>query len=209
MGLGAVLSVAIAASMRDRFYKPIPAYGLAEGALWRHSVATAVGAECLAAVCRIRVPPPAFTAALLHDIGKLVLCRFLDDDLLADLERTVDRSGCTLPQAEMRLLGVDHAELGGMVARHWKLPPSIVHGITHHHDPDRGEATICDIVHVADTVANLALTEEQWEEIADGNHWSAVQPSVLERIEIGPQDLDEIAHCTASRLAEVMAQYSA
>ena len=58
----------------------IPAYSLPEGALWRHSVAAAVAVDAMQSCQRTPVPSETFTAALLHDVGKLVMGRFMSPD---------------------------------------------------------------------------------------------------------------------------------
>ena len=87
MGVGVVLSMATGSSVQRLIRVGLPEYGLSEGDLWRHSVAAALASEAAARVCQTVVPPESFTAALLHDIGKLVLVQFLDPELLATWER--------------------------------------------------------------------------------------------------------------------------
>ena len=82
LGVGVVLSMATGSSVQRLIRVGLPEYGLSEGDLWRHSVAAALASEAAASVCQTPVPPESFTAALLHDIGKLVLVQFLDPDLL-------------------------------------------------------------------------------------------------------------------------------
>ena len=72
MGTGVVLSMATGSSISRMTKTGLPEYGLEEGALWRHSIAAALAAEAAVGVCETEVPPESFTAALLHDIGKLV-----------------------------------------------------------------------------------------------------------------------------------------
>ncbi len=160
IGTGSVLSIAVAAGIRGRMMEGLEGYGLEEGQLWQHSVATALAAESLGGICQAQVPPESFTAALLHDVGKLVLARYLRPEVVALLHRARAESGASLSEAEQELLDVDHAELGGVVARHWKLPRAIVAGIEHHHRPEAGSAAgealeiVPWVVHLADLVAN-------------------------------------------------------
>lgn len=87
LGMGAVLEIAMANTVRRQLNVSMPEFGLAAGDLWRHSVASALAAESLQRCCSTRITPETFTAALLYDIGKLVLCRFLDPELLGYLAR--------------------------------------------------------------------------------------------------------------------------
>ena len=92
-------------------------------------------------------------AALLHDIGKLVLVQFLEPDVLGYLGEAWARGDMTSVQAEIEILGFHHGELGGLIAQHWQLPARIVAAITHHHTPDEGHDVVCDVVCMANVVA--------------------------------------------------------
>ena len=60
MGGGTVAQIATASAVHGTIDAPLPVYGLGEGALWRHSVAAALGIECLRAKAKVPVPPEAF-----------------------------------------------------------------------------------------------------------------------------------------------------
>jgi HD-like signal output (HDOD) protein len=103
--------------------------------LWRHSLATAMAAEC----CAHAVNQPGhgcFESGLLHDLGKVAL------DLLCpkDYDRVLQyayKEQTTLLAAEQTLLGIDHAEVGGLLGEHWNLPASVTEAIRCHHDPEK------------------------------------------------------------------------
>ena len=89
-------------------------------------------------------------AALLHDVGQLVLLR-----LYPGYARPARRRGETPEeriQAERRELGIDHALVGGVLARRWGLPPSIARAIERHHADDADGAAAA--VALADLVAH-------------------------------------------------------
>jgi HD-like signal output (HDOD) protein len=152
VGIGPALAFAAASGLRKQLKRALPEYGLTDGQLWRHSVASALAVEPIARRARTPVPPECFTAALLHDIGKIVLARFLSPDELKWLAEARDLGGSSL-QAEMEVLGVNHAELGGQIAGHWKLPDRLAAGITFHHTPDEGHDLVCDVVYLANVAA--------------------------------------------------------
>lgn len=135
VGAGSVLAIAVGTGVRRQLSGALPAYGLGEGELWERSVAAAVAAELLPTHAARAMPAGLTTAALLHDIGKLLLARHLDPDLQRYLGLARERGGLAEECAEVEILGVNHAELGGLVAQHWNLPPSIVEGISYHHAP--------------------------------------------------------------------------
>jgi putative nucleotidyltransferase with HDIG domain len=153
LGRGTILSVVVGVAARKQLQQAVPEYGLGENALWEHSVAAALVAETVERTCKVSVPPEAFAAALLHDIGKLVLGRFLDERTLELLNEAQEHGHLNPLDAEREILQINHAELGGLVAQKWGLPESIVKGISFHHQPDEGEDRICDVVCVSNDIA--------------------------------------------------------
>ena len=116
---------------------PIPGYDLPAGELWRHSIAVSVAAEGLSRELKLTGTDDIFTAALLHDVGKLILGQFIQDDLAAiDAAAGTDVS---FEIAEKQVLGTDHAEIGARILSHWSLPDDLVHAVRWHHDPDAAE----------------------------------------------------------------------
>lgn len=201
MGAMQVMAFAVASAARPHFQGSLPGYGLNEGALWRHSVAAAVAIETLQA-CGVAVPAYASTAALLHDIGKLVLGRFLSPEILGFIERAHEHDGLTQIQAESTLLGVHHGELGGLIAQHWKLPPAVVSGITWHHDPGAGGESVCDLTYLANLLA------KQIESDLDGRQYDLkIDPKVADRLELEQDKLESFGPRAVERYAQVCHRY--
>ena len=120
-------------------------------AFWRHSLATATCCKVLAMHLHLN-QDFAFTAGLLHDIGRLVLVsRFsLQYSAALALRRRTD---CLLLDAERLVLGTDHVTVGQALAAHWKFSETIQKGIAGHHDPETlGHGSIASIVHVANSI---------------------------------------------------------
>jgi len=145
-----ILALAVAAA-GDFLKREVPAYGLDERALWRHSVAAA--AETLGCVASIPLPPKTFTVAFPHDLGKLVMNHFLSPADPEMIHRAQTEGGLDPLAAESQVLAVHHGETGGIVAQHWKLADRIVKGILYHHDPGSGAAAVYDPVYLANLVA--------------------------------------------------------
>jgi HD-like signal output (HDOD) protein len=202
VGIGPVVSFAMATCLGPTFRRALPEYGLSEGELWRHSVSASLAAEVISAMAPIMVPPEAVTAALLHDVGKLVLARYLTPDLLrglADARAGGERSSM---QAEIDVLGVHHGELGGLIARHWNLPDRLATAITYHHAPDKAADVVCDTVHLANIAAKtLEIPPERAEERG------APSPGALERLGLSLQSIDRICSHVTRRLDEVIIRY--
>lgn len=201
MGTGAVLSVAVASGAQRELKRSIPEYHIAEGELWKHSVASALATETLSQFCG-PLPTEAFVSALLHDIGKLVLGRFLDPELLAFLKAAREQGDQSSMAAELEILGVHHGELGGIVAQHWNLPERIVKGIIYHHTPDDANDSIADIVHVADAAAKrLGAGTVQNE------HDREVHGPSLSRLCLSTHAFDTLCELVRGRLEEVVEGY--
>lgn len=136
LGSSAVLSYALASSVSRHLKRPLPAYGMAEGVLWKRSVAASIAADLVRVRSTAEVPLETSTAALLHDFGKVVLSQHFGPHVLGLLDRAAGADGMDLLAAETAVLGVDHAGIGAAVAQRWKLPYSVVDAILHHHDTD-------------------------------------------------------------------------
>ncbi|NOX32476.1 MAG: HDOD domain-containing protein [Deltaproteobacteria bacterium] len=110
-------------------------YGLHEGAMWKYSVSSALIAKQIAQKLSLKNKNTIFTAALLKDIGKTVLDRFVMDSFEKISALVVDEN-LSFREAEKKIIGVDHTELGGMIAKMWKFSPKMVKIIRHHHLTD-------------------------------------------------------------------------
>src|SRR5262249_28547312 len=127
--------------------------------LWRHSLMTATAAEILVQSDTLTGmdSSAAFTAGLLHDIGKLAINQVLDKEQLAALHYLVAEQGVSRVEAEKKVIGADHAEVGGFLLYSWSLPPGIVEAVANHHQPvlnpfPQLSAAAC----LANTMAHLA-----------------------------------------------------
>lgn len=107
-------------------------YNLQRGELWRHSIACAIISQLLFKERGFKEDGVMFTAALLHDIGKVILGKFIADNAesLHDLTRG---QGLTLVAAEKEFFGIDHAELGGRIAEKWRFPKTLINSLRNHH----------------------------------------------------------------------------
>ncbi|MBC7734017.1 MAG: HDOD domain-containing protein [Bacteriovorax sp.] len=154
LGLRTVRAVVTAAALAGSF-KPPACKGFDFMAFWRHAVNTAVSARLVAAEVGAD-SDAAFTAGLLHDIGQLVLASAFPERFAVVLAHRAE-ADIALRDAELALLGIDHATVGASVAERWRFPQAIVEVIGDHHTP-RACATafaLVRIVHVADHLARV------------------------------------------------------
>ena len=134
------------------FNQSLKGYRFGAGELWNHSIATAVSAEWISREIGYPDPEEAYTAGLLHDMGKL----FLDQYVFSDYTRIVDlmlKYKLTLYQAEEQLLGIDHAKVGGLIAEKWNFPMVLIDAIRFHHTPSfaHGNHKLPAIINVANS----------------------------------------------------------
>ena len=127
--------------------------------LWRHSVAAAVSASEVAAEAG-ETKAVAFTAGLLHDIGKLVLAS-AEREAYARLIRRAKDEGALLSTLERSAFVIDHAELGGELMRRWNLPPEIVAAVRYHHELDAAppDNQLAAAVQIGDMIAHQLFAD--------------------------------------------------
>ncbi len=110
-------------------------YDLGEGELWKHSVACGIMAKQLIKFFKDVDPSSAFTVALLHDIGKRFMSTFIADEY-DFVVAMVNNEGCSFVEAEQKIIGIDHAKLGGMILENWEFPDDMKVAVESHHDQD-------------------------------------------------------------------------
>jgi HD-like signal output (HDOD) protein len=126
-----VVTLAFAASMGRLLQAPVSAYRLSRGQLWRHALAVGLlSARLMPASTDSTARVRAFTAGVVHDLGKLLLDRPLREHL-EQLPADLDSRG--LCRAEIDLLGFDHAQAGAALAESWNFPEYLVTVIADHH----------------------------------------------------------------------------
>jgi putative nucleotidyltransferase with HDIG domain len=131
-----------------------PMYALSEDDLWQHSAAAQLAVRAMQQEKpEARIPQTAVTAALVHDIGKLVMVRSLKVEVSTIVQRCKE-TGETWVEAERALFDTDHAAVGAAVARKWNFPDEITDAIERHHDASLPESTtVLDAVVTANFVA--------------------------------------------------------
>lgn len=112
---------------------------------WRHSIAVAFKAAEFAGKSRRLDVPSAFTAGILHNMGRLAMYYADPAGLDQAIAEAIAR-GVLLEDVESELLGADHAEVGGILARRWKLPADIQDAVARHHSAAGDEVSLAGVV---------------------------------------------------------------
>jgi putative nucleotidyltransferase with HDIG domain len=126
-----------------------------EDELWLHGATASLAVKAIIKETRNRKIPEASTiAALIHDIGKLVMVRHLNAEMRAVTEKCL-RDNMSVLEAEKQLFDCTHAEVGAAIAHKWTFPEPITQAIEHHHEMPPAEPNpMLDAVIVANLVAN-------------------------------------------------------
>jgi putative nucleotidyltransferase with HDIG domain len=146
----------VAAAMGARILgAPQAGYGFDHGELWKHSVAVAVTAQLMARKLGDD-DTLVFTAALLHDIGKIILSQAIET-VYPKLIRETEMNQQSLLEAEKKHLGVQHAEVGARLLERWRFPPNIVSAVWFHHAPKGAGKSqrLASYVYIADMIAHF------------------------------------------------------
>lgn len=137
LGYATIKNVVVAASATKLFNKPMDVYGFEPLGLWKHSIACAIAAKRIAESANLgpELANETFLGGLLHDIGKIILADFLRPHAAAVLD-LCSSGAATLLEAEVRLVGFDHPQVGLRVSKRWNFPAQVDEVIRAHHGPE-------------------------------------------------------------------------
>jgi len=156
LGFQAIQGLAISAAVAPLLKTKLVGYEINQEGLWKHSLFTAMAAKRLCQLCKLPYGDVAFTAGLLHDMGKLVISLYVQkvgDYFL----KKVTESGFSYVELENKVIGFDHARVGGFMARAWNLSDDLIAAISFHHSfsDARNYAELAGVIHVANGLASL------------------------------------------------------
>jgi putative nucleotidyltransferase with HDIG domain len=153
--------------------------------LWEHSVGCATVARILAQKVGLKEPEEVAVAALLHDIGKVILSLKFPREYRQVLQAIAERRQF-VSEGERDFFEVSHAEIGAWVAQRWHFPPTLIEIIDYHHQPQlsRQVPRMTAVVHLADI-----LIRARGFGFAGDAFVPAVNPQVWETLQLSPADL--------------------
>jgi putative nucleotidyltransferase with HDIG domain len=132
LGTANLLSIILGEYLKV-FKGAAPMYDLTEDDLYLHSAAASLMMKAIMKESKCSLPTSAPLAALLHDIGKVIMVRYLRADVSALLNLCKEKQ-ITFVQAEQELFECNHAEVGATIARSWGFPQEIIEAIEFHHN---------------------------------------------------------------------------
>lgn len=187
IGISAVRQIVLAVSLAEFARNSRVSAGF-----WEHSVAVGVCAQEIGRQTRASLDC-ALVAGLLHDIGQLWMARFYPLEFQM-VRNALAAGGDGIKEVEKAYFGLDHCEIGRLLAENWKLPAAVSAAIFHHHQPESAlDEPLVAVTHVAEVLANaLDLARRDENEVtglsaaacaAVGIDWSQDLRSLLGGIE--------------------------
>ncbi len=161
-----LLELVISASMENFFSQKAGGYSLCKGGLFKHAVGTAMICEKLAGFGKKLPKDLAYTAGLLHDIGKAALDQYMNIAYPMFYRRTQENSE-NLINVELELFGLNHTEAGGRLAKEWSLPERLAEAIRYHHEPEKAtiDPELTHLVYIADLIMSRFLVGQELERL--------------------------------------------
>ncbi len=160
------LQLVVTASVKSLFPQSYQGYSLCKGGIFYHAVGTALVSQKLADITDKAAPDVAYTAGLLHDIGKIPL----DQVMAANAPffyRNIQENDTELCEMERLKFGIDHTEAGTELGKLWRLPNNLIHVIANHHQPDASteDEELIAIVYLADLLMSKFQPRHELEQL--------------------------------------------
>ncbi len=197
LGERLIISIAIGDCAAQLFNKDLKGYEGEHGDLWRHDLRTAIASREVIAQSHSEINPDlAFTAGLLHDIGKALISDYLHGTAPDVLQKIDNEEISDYLQAEEELIGFDHARAGYELALTWKLPEAITEVIRYHHSPAEAREEFLELVyavHLGDSIAMMGgcgtgADSMRYKLDNNYNQYIDLQPNVLANIMLTVND---------------------
>lgn len=188
LGFKTVRNLAMTVSTFDMFVGKTDAQNLRRGKWWRHSIDTALCARLIASQVDGVSPDEAYTAGLLHDIGKPLLDRY--GDVPYEQVEAFTTQGFSELEAEARVFGCSHVEVGRAVSLHWGFPEKLVEAIGEHHAETPREWQDTGLVCVVILANHLAHILRQPD--APDDWWFFLPNWLTDALRLNPQQLQSI-----------------
>lgn len=184
LGYKSVSNIILAATVYSAMDKGLSGYALDRGELWRHSLMVAYTARKLAMITEKASTEDAYVGGLLHDIGKVILNDYVRFGY-GIIVKMVEEKHIPFTEAEMQVLGFDHAAIGEILVSKWDMPEAYRIAVAYHHKPyelpedKKQHQPLLDIVTLSNTIClmlGIGLG-------ADGLQ-AYMFPDAIERLEI-------------------------
>ncbi len=129
---------------------------------WKHSLLSAIAAKVAGEYTGRQVEDDIFSAAIMHDIGKIILEQYDHENYIKALRQAPDPLDYKrVLNSEKQNCEVTHGEIGSIVAKSWNLPQSITDVILHHHAPliSADYKNLTSMVYLGNILSHFAIKE--------------------------------------------------
>ena len=201
IGTAQLRDLVLATAVVEKF-QGVPSKTIDMKSFWLHSISCGLAARIIATYRHERNPERFYVLGVLHDIGRLLMFLNIPDQMRQVIEMS-EQEKISLHEAEKKVIGFDHAEMGGFLMEAWNLPVTFQTAINFCHDPS-STTPECDtetsIIHVADLISHSMeygssgdpyvppLDERAWKKIG-------LRPSILASVIYQlDRHLDETIH---------------
>lgn len=155
--------------------------------IWRHSIACGITCQILAEQSGLDQASTAFTAGILHNIGKIAISQFMDGVDIGPQSAVKSTDDRDFLQFERELCSLDHAAAGSLVLDRWLLPSHLRRAIRNHHDEAliAVDPELTAIVHIADIIClqqGIGVAQEQFDYV--------ISPAAIKKIGLHEAALD-------------------
>lgn len=190
IGLEAVKNLVLSASVLNMFKADQNNKEYHE-VFWRHSLSVAFASRIIAKRFqggKLFNPDPSFSAGLLHDIGKMVICCFLPNEFKLIQDKIQSEPEANENDIEVSVLGFSHGQIGKELGSQWKLPVRMADAIGYHHNPKdpNDSEDFAYLLCLADYVSHVSNLDENQKNVrkpAEG---------VMEFFGIDDSDIDSL-----------------
>ncbi len=205
IGIQSLRRTVMTISTFDLMNADLTGYGIERGGLWAHSLGVATAADRLCRLTGYRRKEELKTAALLHDIGKIVLSELIDENADEGQRAAIEMGGEPALNVERAICGMDHAEFSGMIVEGWRFPDRLTELLRYHHRVEAAPrlAKGAAIISAADTLAAGLLRGGEGAVVAFDFDQDALDLLGLDRMslmenafELNADILEELAYWT-------------
>lgn len=198
LGEKRLFQMIVSVSLENSFSGVKQGYSLCKGGLFQHSIGTAVIAEEVARYTGLIDPARAYTAGLLHDIGKIVLDQYISSRY-PFFYRYTQIDMIEISEAEKKILGYTHTEAGGILGESWMLDERLIETIRYHHQPELAsvDPELTHVVYLADLLTGKFQAGQEMGFISKGDIASRLQ-----KIGLATSQLSSIVELIPQRILE-------
>ena len=204
LGQRTIRNLVLTATMGGIGSQGVAGYGMGKGELFNHSLVVAQSAQTLSKEVGKSIPAEAYTAGLLHDIGKVVLAQYVEQRIIIIVE-TAQTTNVSFGEAERQVLGVNHAEVGATLAEKWNLPDFLVGAIRVHHGTPSGEYSDDTTTLAATCILANQLSRQAGSGVGSNETADPEIPGVVSDIlGVKPDDIDDLKELLRREIEQTM-----